>query len=80
MSSSSSISDATAVAKESVVCSINVGSNSSLTALSLCRNDNTKVVVAGRSLLKVFEYDESEWRLNELLNLQVGGRRGEVCT
>ena len=42
-------------------------------ALSLCR-DNSKLVVAGRSLLKIFSIDESSSEFIELKNLH-GGRR-----
>ena len=40
-------------------------------ALSLCR-DNLKVVVAGRSLLKVYTVDHDQFQ--ELINLHIGRR------
>ena len=41
-------------------------------ALSLCR-DNNKIVVAGRSLLKIFSIDESSF--SEVKNLHAGRRQ-----
>ena len=42
-------------------------------ALSLCR-DNNKIVVAGRSLLKIFSIDESS-SFSEVKNLHAGRRQ-----
>jgi len=43
-------------------------------ALSLCR-DNTKLVVAGRSLLKIFSIDENSSTFAEVKNLHAGRRQ-----
>ena len=58
--------------RKSGVTWVKVGTNP-INAISLCE-DNNRVVIAGRSLLKVFTYDENKCKFSETVNLQVGRR------
>ncbi|CAK8672704.1 unnamed protein product [Clavelina lepadiformis] len=52
---------------------VNVGGAAN--ALSVCR-DNSKVIVAGRSLLKIFSVDENTGQFKEFKNLHIGRKQG----
>uniref|UniRef100_H2ZMN9 GATOR2 complex protein WDR24 n=1 Tax=Ciona savignyi TaxID=51511 RepID=H2ZMN9_CIOSA len=53
---------------------ISVNAGSAINALSLCQNNN-KIVVAGRSLLKIYEIDSFN-QIREAMNLHVGRKQG----